>query len=116
MSPMPTLPSTASAPWLRDRPMLRGPQKSNSDRTLDGGNAGDERSFESRNNGRRCTDPSHFGTASAAPLWNGPRLRPAFVAQVLGQVLMDDNRSRMSPAAYPHVAQIAPGAFFDAGV
>lgn len=29
---------------------------------------------------------SHKGTEDVAPLWYGPRLRPAFVAQVLGQV------------------------------
>jgi hypothetical protein len=29
---------------------------------------------------------SRTGTFEHAPLWYGPRLRPAFVAQVLGQV------------------------------
>jgi hypothetical protein len=29
------------------------------------------------------------GTTRSAPLWNGPSLRPAFVAQVLGQVMME---------------------------
>jgi hypothetical protein len=32
---------------------------------------------------------SHSGTDEFAPLWHGPALRPTFVAQVMGQVMMD---------------------------
>lgn len=38
-------------------------------------------------------------TQSCAPLWHGPRLRAAFVAQVLGQVMPEDNKTARSPAA-----------------
>ena len=43
-----------------------------------------ESAGEPRSERRRS---SHSGTTSNAPLWNGPRLQAAFVAQVLGQVL-----------------------------
>ena len=43
---------------------------------------------------------SHSGTTSNAPLWNGPRLQAAFVAQVLGQVLAPQ-------ASSPHLALAA---------
>jgi hypothetical protein len=36
-------------------------------------------------NSRTRARTSQSGTHFEAPLWNGPRLRPAFVAQVLGQ-------------------------------
>jgi hypothetical protein len=45
--------------------------------------------------------PSHSGTESNAPLWNGPRLQAAFVAQVLGQVLAPHTSDpRLALAAY----------------
>ena len=49
---------------------------------------------------------------SGAPLWNGPRLRPVFVAQVIGQVTMYDRRraARLAHAAYDRVATDIPAA------
>ena len=45
--------------------------------------------------------PSHSGTYSQAPPWNGPRLQAAFVAQVLGQVLAPETGDpRLALAAY----------------
>ncbi len=116
MSPMPILSSTAAAPASRARPLLRGPENANSSQTLDGRQAAHEQAFENRNNGRRRTDLSHFGTEAVGPLWHGPRLRPDFVAQVLGQVLMDNHRSERPSALYRDAARIVPGSFFDAGV
>lgn len=44
---------------------------------------------------------SHSGTESNAPLWNGPRLQAAFVAQVLGQILAPQTSDpRSALAAY----------------
>lgn len=44
---------------------------------------------------------SHSGTRERTPLWYGPRLRPAFVAQVLGQVLFPESPDpRSALAAY----------------
>ena len=67
---------------------------------------------------RRQGNVSRNGTEASAPLWHGPRLRPAFVAQVLGQVLMDaqaEARERARPA-YRQGAQIATGRLLDRGV
>ena len=49
---------------------------------------------------------SRSETDERAPLWHGPRLRPAFVAQVLGQVLTPDGArdARSVFAAYEDVA------------
>jgi len=41
---------------------------------------------------------SRFGTEERAPLWNGPRLNCAFVAQVLGQAFA--GRQPPEPSAY----------------
>ncbi len=116
MSLLPTSDLTISAPVLRARLALRGPAGIN-----DSSGLGSKSSTEDGNhaaNGRRHSDRSlsHFGTQAGAPLWNGPRPNPAFVAQVLGQVMMDseNHASMRRPAAY-RGAQIAPGAFFDCG-
>lgn len=56
---------------------------------------------ERRSAGRRAQDArnvSRFDTASSEPLWNGPRLRAAFVAQVIGQLL--EERPVPAHAAY----------------
>ncbi len=42
---------------------------------------------------------SRFETSEYAPLWYGPRLRPAFVAQLLGQVLYPAPPDAASAAA-----------------
>ena len=49
---------------------------------------------------------SRSETDERAPLWHGPRLQPAFVAQVLGQVLTPNGRcdARSVFAAYEDVA------------
>jgi len=49
---------------------------------------------------------SQSDTNERAPLWYGPRLRPAFVAQVLGQVMAPDGEHdcRSVFAAYEDVA------------
>jgi hypothetical protein len=49
--------------------------------------------------GRERRRASHSGTTSNAPLWNGPRLQAAFVAQVLGQVLAPQTGDRQSALA-----------------
>ncbi len=42
---------------------------------------------------------SRSGTEACAPLWYGPQLRPAFVAQILGQVMQSGARS-VPPQVY----------------
>ncbi len=115
MSLPPILPSTAAAAFARVQGVARGGEASNDFHTLDG-----ERGPDAgvRGETRRTTTASRLsrsGTVTGAPLWNGPALRPAFVAQVIGQVLMDQKPS--VPSAYRQaVAQIAPGAFIDDAV
>lgn len=61
------------------------------------------------------TGPSQSDTGDCVPLWHGPRLRPAFVAQILGQVLT--HASRCDPhsifAAYEDGMRPAPRAALD---
>jgi hypothetical protein len=109
-----TLPNAAALP-ARTRNIVRSAQASNDFRTLDG-----ERHSSARMRGETrptatITTASRSGTVSGAPLWNGPTLRPAFVAQVIGQVMMDEKRS--APSAYREaLAQIPPGSFIDDAV
>ena len=114
MSPLSNASPTISAPVLRARLALRGPGDANHSRTLDGECTRDA-PFQPRADRRAQTvDVCRFKTEPGEPLWNGPRLRPAFVAQVLGQVMMAP--SVPTARAYDNaIAQIAPGAFFDAG-
>jgi hypothetical protein len=49
---------------------------------------------------------SQIETASHDPNWNGPRLAAPFVAQVLGQVLMQDDSRRSALSAYRGEAQV----------
>jgi hypothetical protein len=51
---------------------------------------------------RRAAQPdrravSRTGTLETAPLWYGPRLRPPFVAQIIGQVLGEAHVATRSP-------------------
>ncbi len=91
----------------------------NHSKTLDEHNA----AFERRGTHRLATrDPAHpcqNGTIEYAPLWNGPRLRPAFVAQVLGQVMMDrrDQAASLARVAYGRgVAQIPAALLLDGNI
>ncbi len=93
--------------------------KANASRMLDGEGGGEEGSRRSARGDRRNAALSHIGTAETAPLWNGPPLRPAFVAQVLGQVMMDRGTLArdLAPAAYrERGAQVARGALFHGDV
>ena len=116
MSPVPTISATAIAHIVRERMAVHGAENSSASSTLDHREAGDEPAFQNRSNGRRRTDPSRIGTTMVAPLWNGPRLSPAFVAQVLGQIMMHNRPSEPARATYPGIAQIPAGVFFDTGV
>ena len=52
---------------------------------------------------KRRRGDSQCGTTHDEPLWNGPRLRAPFAAQVIGQVTGDD-----SPDARSALASYAP--------
>jgi hypothetical protein len=59
-------------------------------------------------------------TAPAPSHWDGPRLRPAFVAQVIGQVLMNTQSRALvwAPSAYRqrNPPKIALGRLLDTGI
>jgi hypothetical protein len=65
---------------------------------------GESQGAKNDRSGRAKTDPSRDmpqnGTDWTVPFWNGPRLRPAFVAQVLGQAMQ-------TAAPTPSAAQTA---------
>ena len=114
MSLTPTSTVTTSAPLLRARSASRGPAGINDSSRLGSESTGEDGTRAAADRRREDRKLSHFGTQAGEPLWNGPRLNPAFVAQVLGQVMMETQTSARAPAAY-RSAQIAPGAFFDCG-
>ncbi len=116
MSLLPTPNPTTSAPVLRARLASRGPAQASPSNSLGGNGAGEDPSHAATARRRASDKLFHFGTEAHDPLWNGPRLNPAFVAQVLGQVMMEPQASTSAPAAYRRAAaQIAPGAFYDSG-
>ena len=89
--------SSAPAPVLRER--IARVEKSNASNTLQQ-NPGSPRSENAYNSGAKArARSSRFETIDGEPLWYGPRLRPAFVAQVLGQVFAGEH-SRSMPVAY----------------
>jgi hypothetical protein len=102
MSPLPALASNLSAPPLRVVQGVRGAGKANTSRTLDGECAGDDGETAFARPSPRVMKTSHSGTTECAPLWNGPALCPTFVAQVLGQVMMEpqEDALRLRAAAY----------------
>ena len=113
MNLLPALSSALSANTMRAQATVRGIGNANSSRTLDGECEQEEQFRRNERGDRRAAPVSQTGTGNYVPFWNGPRLRPSFVAQVLGQVLMD-SQSQALPAAYRGAsAQIAQGAFFN---
>ncbi len=119
MNVLPTLASAYAAGAARAVAPAREVGKANNSRTLDGECAGDDVFGRGAQGDRRRAVPSQNGTGETAPLWNGPRLRPAFVAQVLGQVMMDRHllALELAPAAYrERGAQVARGTLFHGDV
>jgi hypothetical protein len=116
MSPLPTVTFASSVMTSRGDVRVRGAGKTNTSRSLDGEGGGDEAFGRSAQNDRRRAGASRIGTTAYAPLWNGPRLQPAFVAQVLGQVMMDGRQEALRlalPAYRGEAAQIPRGSFFN---
>lgn len=116
MSLLPVPSAIASASSHRAVHRVRGVGDANSSDTLDGERGDDTAPRKRAAADRRMPAPSRIGTISFDPLWNGPCLRPAFVAQVLGQVMMDarEEASRLAPSAYRgRAAQVAPALLFD---
>lgn len=104
--------TNASAKWTRlavvrvEKPQQSGHSNGENARQDDFAERGGARFVSS--------SASRFATPQHAPLWHGPQLRPAFVAQVLGQI-MDARAPEPAAActAYRHRVA-APALFFDA--
>jgi hypothetical protein len=56
---------------------------------------------------------SQIETSPREPLWNGPQLNAAFVAQVIGQILDDAAPAPSARAAYAHRARSPNPRVFD---
>ncbi|HEX4301199.1 MAG TPA: hypothetical protein VHZ78_00290 [Rhizomicrobium sp.] len=115
MSLVPVLAAASSVSISRKAERVPSIGDANSSRTLNGECAGEDAFRRSARGDRRGPQLSHAGTEAYAPLWNGPSLRPAFVAQVLGQVMMTHS-VRPVPAYRSQAAQIPNGSFFDRDV
>jgi hypothetical protein len=89
--------SGAPAPALRER--IARVEKPNASNTLQQKSGSDESDSEYISGASARARASRFETTGREPLWYGPRLRPAFVAQVLGQVFASENASS-APVAY----------------
>jgi hypothetical protein len=89
--------SGAPAPALRER--IARVEKPNASNTLRQKPGSDESESAYQPGASARARSSRFETADSEPLWYGPRLRPAFVAQVLGQVFASENVSS-APVAY----------------
>ena len=114
MSLLPTVSVASSVLVSRAPERVRGIGDANASRTLDGECPGDGDFQRRAQTDRRRAAVCQIATGSAAPYWNGPRLRPAFVAQVLGQVMMVGQASDLAPPAYrSQTAQIPRGSFFN---
>jgi hypothetical protein len=111
MRVLPVLFSASSDSAARIVAPVRTSANTASNRPFDGESVYDERVAERRGADRRKPAVSQDGTSDFAPLWHEPPLASAFVAQVLGQVLMDRGARPLAeaPAAYRRGAQIGSG-------
>ncbi len=114
---MPTLVFDPRAQITRLRAMPRRVEIANTSGRLDDEGRGEEPGTGGFAKFAAPKKPCQTGTAATASDWYGPRLLPTFVAQVLGQVMMDsrDQALTAAPAAY-RAAQIGTGALLDRGV
>ncbi|MBI3675632.1 MAG: hypothetical protein HY243_03350 [Proteobacteria bacterium] len=78
---------TASAGFSSLRTLAPRVEKSRFSNALHGERRDEERSTYAGEERLRGAKLSRSETFDAAPLWHGPRLRAAFVAQILGQAL-----------------------------
>lgn len=97
--------------WNR---VVRGADKCGADLEFDGECATPQQigNFGAEQSERRTL--CQYETEVCGPFWNGPRLRPAFVAQVLGQAMEKERPARALAAYREALAQPRP--LFDADV
>lgn len=75
-------------------------EKSRFSNKMHGERRDDERFARANDAQLRNANLSRFETIESAPLWHGPRLRAAFVAQILGQALENEVAPRSAKAGY----------------
>jgi len=108
MSPLQTVNALVRTATWRDGAGVRGVAGSNAFQTFDGERAREDAHHRAVPQIRRREPASQNGTLDTAPHWNGPLLRPTFVAQVLGQVMMDGPAANSAARAYRvRTAQVA---------
>jgi hypothetical protein len=85
--------------------MVRGVEKSSAGRNFHDESATADTQRGSRSAAREGRPSCRNGTATAVSFWNGPRLRPAFVAQVIGQTMQARVPAPSAQAAYNRTAK-----------
>ena len=115
MSVTPILMPASSASAPRAVAPVRAPSNAASSGTFHGESADDRRAAQRRIADRHQPDLSRNDTTDFAPVWHGPLLKPTFVAQVLGQILMD-KPALAGPSSVYRGAQIARGLVVDRDV
>jgi hypothetical protein len=105
-----TYPLLSNAAAKRSGSRASGVEKSKARQQFDGeySTAQDRRNCGAAAQNRRA--PCQFGTDQHASFWNGPRLRSAFAAQVLGQAMgLNQTQSASAQLAYRNSAvRLAP--------
>ncbi len=115
MSPLPTVNALVRAATWRDAASVHATSGASTFHAFDGERPSEDARPRTMPAFDRRQPASRNGTTDVAPLWNGPTLRPAFVAQVLGQVMMDRPAASLAAQAYrTRTAKIAR--LFDADV
>ena len=108
MSPLPTVNALVRSATWRDGAGVRAATGAGTFQPFDGERASGHGFQRTVPGFDRRRQSSHNGTTEVASLWNGPTLRPAFVAQVLGQVMMDGAAASLAAQAYRgRIAKIA---------
>ena len=118
MSVLPTLLAVPSISASRAIAPLRRVGKTSSSSTLNGESTGDGQPSRGPALDAARRRMSQNGPQDGASVWHGPLLKPSFVAQVLGQVLMDGRAQALdrAPAAYRAQLQTARGLVVDTDV
>ena len=101
MTTIATYPLLTSAQTKRSWLDARGVEKSSAQRQFDGEYDADDVPRSTKIPQRSTRGLCQFETEDHASFWNGPRLRPAFAAQVLGQAMnAEQNSAPRVQAAY----------------
>jgi hypothetical protein len=87
---------------------LRHSKKSSYSNTFGDNSQGSEASWDGLSSLPRQLGSYQSGTTQSAPLWNGLCLQPAFVAQVLGQVMYEGGPQAADRIVLAYRRSVAP--------